>query len=766
MAHKKRFEPYRGPAGGWGSIKSVMRHMAKQKLLPGAVPVLVKQNKPDGFMCVGCAWAKPEKSHPAEFCENGAKATFAEITKKRTDPDFFAAHSVTELREWSDHDLEDQGRITHPMRFNHQTDHYEPVSWEEAVAGIARELADIRARDPRRSVFYASGRASLETSYMYQLFTRIYGNNNLPDSSNMCHETTSVALPEVIGVPVGTVTLEDFDEVDMILSFGQNVGSNSPRMLHQLQEAVERGATIVTFNPLRERGLERFVNPQRPAQMLFSDETRISTLYHQVRAGGDIAAIAGICKALLTLDDEAKANGSARILDIEFIDQHTSGFEKIEAFLRVQSWLDLERESGIARKDLETVAKVYARSRNVIGIYGMGLTQHKLGVDTVQMLVSLLLMRGNIGKRGAGICPVRGHSNVQGQRTVGIAEKPELAPLDQLEHQFGFKASREEGLNTVKACQAIIDGKVDAFIGLGGNFLRAIPDRDRMEAQWTRMQLTVQIATKLNRSHLFNGSSAYLLPCLGRIEIDRQQKGEQMVTVEDSTAIFHKSKGMREPASLDLRSEPWIVAQMAKATIGADARADWDGWVADYSTIRDAMEVTWPETFARFNERIENPGGFPRSIPARERIWKTENGRANFRTPRALHASFDSGDDDTILRLITLRSNDQFNTTIYGYRDRFRGIYGTRMVVLISQADISRFGLEKGDVVSLTAVADDGIHRRMDGFTVLPYDIPKGCIGAYYPEANALIPLYQHAEGSHTPAAKSVPVRILPQRVE
>lgn len=765
MGRKARIKPYEGPAGGWGSIKSVTRHMAKQGLLPGAVPELIKQNKPDGFMCVSCAWAKPEPSHAAEFCENGAKATFAEITTRRTTPEFFAAHTVSQLREWSDHDLENQGRLTHPMRFDPQTDHYVPVSWEEAIAGIGRELTDIRARDPRRAVFYASGRASLETSYMYQLFARIYGNNNLPDSSNMCHETTSVALPEVIGAPVGTVTLKDFDEVDLILSFGQNVGSNSPRMLHQLKDAVKRGTTIITFNPLKERGLERFVDPQNPAQMLSSDETRISTLYHQVRAGGDIAAMAGICKGLLALDEEAKEKGGARVLDTGFIEQHTHGFAALEDFLRAQSWFDIEKESGIARKDLELVAKIYANARNVIAIYGMGLTQHRLGVDTVQMLVNLLLMGGNIGRLGTGICPVRGHSNVQGQRTVGIAEKPELAPLDQLEKQYGFRAPREEGLNTVKACQGIIDGEVDAFVGLGGNFLRAVPDQARMETHWPRMQLTVQIATKLNRSHLFNGRSAYLLPCLGRIEIDRQQSGEQLVTMEDSTAIFHKSKGMREPASPDLRSEPWIVAQIAKAVVESGANVDWDGWVADYSTIRDAMEVTWPEMFSRFNARIEEPGGFARPIPARERIWKTANGKANFKTPGALQASFDKGDDDTILRLITLRSNDQFNTTVYGYRDRFRGIYGTRMVVLLNEADIKRFGLKEGEAVSLTSVAQDGIRRRLDGFTVVPYDIPKGCVGAYYPEANPLIPLYQHAEGSYTPAAKSVPVRIVPQEV-
>ncbi len=742
-------------------MASVTRHMVRQKLLPQAAPELIKQNKPDGFMCVSCAWAKPEPPHAAEFCENGAKATFFEITPKRTAPTFFATHSLAELRRWRDHDLENQGRLTEPLRYNQATDKYEAIEWADAIAEIGAELASIRADDPRRAVFYMSGRASLETAYMYQLFARIYGNNNLPDSSNMCHETTSVALPESIGVPVGTVRLGDFDTVNTILFFGQNVGSNSPRMLHQLKDAVERGATIITFNPLRERGLERFVDPQNPVQMLTPDETRISSLYHQVRAGGDIAALAGVCKALFALDDMARQRGRERVLDVEFISQHTAGMVAFETYIRALNWVDIVHESGLTQKDLELVAKVYAKAESAIGVYGMGLTQHKLGIDTVQMLVNLLLLRGNIGRPGAGICPVRGHSNVQGQRTVGIAEKPELVPLDRLADQFKFEPPREKGFDTVEACEAIVDRKVDAFVGLGGNFLRAVPDRDVMEAAWPQMRLTVQVATKLNRSHLFCGGVAYVLPCLGRIEIDRQASGEQIVTMEDSTSVFHKSRGMREPASPHLRSEPWIVAELAKATIAGSAEVDWDGWVSDYSMVRDAMEETWPDMFAHFNQRIHEPGGFAKPLPARERIWQTETGKANFKLPKALHASFDAGTDENVLRLITLRSNDQFNTTIYGYRDRFRGIEGTRMVVLVCEADISRFGLGEGEIVGLESVADDGVERRMGGFKVVRYNIPRGCIGAYYPEANALIPLYQHAQRSHVPAAKSVPVRFV-----
>ena len=760
MARKEKIKDYTGPAGGWGSMESVTRHMIKQGV-PGATVELLKQNKQDGFMCVSCAWAKPSPPHPAEFCENGAKATFFEVTSKRTTPEFFVRHTLTELRGWSDHDLENEGRLTQPLRYNPATDRYEAVEWGEAMAEIGRELAAIRSRDPRRTVFYTSGRASLETSYMYQLFARIYGNNNLPDSSNMCHETTSVALPETIGQSVGTVRLEDFDHVGTILFFGQNVGSNSPRMLHQLKDAVERGTTIITFNPLKERGLERFVDPQNPVQMLTPNETRISSLYHQVRAGGDIAVMVGICKALFALDDEAREQCRPRVLDTEFIAQHTAGLAEFEAYVRAQTWPDIELESGIARADLEVVAGIYAKSPSVIGIYGMGLTQHKLGIDTVQMLSNLLLLRGNIGKLGAGICPVRGHSNVQGQRTVGIAEKPELVPLDRIAEQFRFEPPREKGYNTVEACEAIVAGDVDAFVGLGGNFLRAIPDRDVMEANWPRMRLTVQIATKLNRSHLFCGEVAYLLPCLGRIEIDRQASGEQLVTMEDSTSVFHKSRGMQEPASEHLRSEPWIVAELAKATVPGESSIDWDAWAGDYSQVRDAMEATWPDMFGGFNRRIHEPGGFPKPLPARQRVWKTENGKANFKVPQALHASFDAGTDDKVMRLITLRSNDQFNTTVYGYRDRFRGIEGTRMVVLMNRGDIDRLGLKEGELVGMQTVADDHIDRRMHGFKVVPYDIPAGCVGAYYPEANALIPLYQHAQRSFVPAAKSVPVRML-----
>ncbi|MDB6001011.1 MAG: formate dehydrogenase, partial [Rhizobacter sp.] len=508
MSHKPTFEPYEHPAGGWESLKAVATYLVREEATVAGARALRHQNKPDGFACVSCAWAKPAHPHAAEFCENGAKATAWELTGKRMPAGFFRDHSVTQLQGFSDHELEAGGRLTVPMRWDAESDRYVEVSWDAAFAGIGAELRALRAADPKSVVFYASGRASLETSYMYQLMARLYGNNNLPDSSNMCHESTSVALPKTIGVPVGTVVLEDFDHTDAIFFFGQNVGVSSPRMLHQLQDARQRGVPIVTFNPLKERGLVSFANPQSPLEMLTPAETAISTQYLQVKIGGDIAAITGLCKALIAADDEAVSAGGQRVLDAGFIAEHTHGFEAFAAHVRQQRWDDIERESGLLRADLEEAAGVFAKARAVMAIYGMGLTQHRKGVLNVQMVSNLLLLGGHIGRLGAGICPVRGHSNVQGQRTVGISEKPELVPLDKLAELYAFEPPREKGLNTVEACEGILDGSVRAFVGLGGNFLRAVPDTVRMEAAWAGLELNVHIATKLNRSHLVPGKAA------------------------------------------------------------------------------------------------------------------------------------------------------------------------------------------------------------------------------------------------------------------
>jgi molybdopterin-dependent oxidoreductase alpha subunit len=749
--------PYSGPAGGWGSVRSLADILPRERLGPEALAQLARQNKPGGVMCVSCAWSKPAKPHPAEFCEEGAKATAWELTSKRVTPDFFARHGLAELRGWKDHDLEEAGRLTHPMRYDAASDRYVACEWDEAFDAIAAEL---KALDPKSVVFYASGRASLEASYLYALMARLYGNQNLPDSSNMCHESTSVGLKAAIGVPVGTTRQQDFERCDAIFFFGHNVGSNAPRMLHDLKAARQRGCEIVTFNPLRERGLERFTSPQDPVEMATLSETRISTQYHQLRAGGDIAAITGIAKYLVEWDDAARANGGARVLDQAFLDDHCHGVDAFIDHVRAAGWPDIERESGLARTEIERAARVYARAKAVLGVYGMGLTQHVRGVDNVRMLVNLLLLRGNVGRPGAGPTPVRGHSNVQGQRTVGITEKTELAPVEKLRALYGFEPPAEKGLDTIETCRGIVDGSVRAFVGLGGNFLRAVPDTAPMEANWGRMRLSVQIATKLNRNHLFPGQVAYLLPCLGRFELDQQETGPQAVSMEDSTSCIHGSFGHATPASPHLKSEPAIVAEIAHRLLPPNPAIDWMGWVADYARIRDAIEATYPHFFADYNARLKTPGGFWKGNKAAERIWDTDSGKAEFLVPESLSATgFD--DADGRFRLMTLRSNDQFNTTIYGYHDRFRGVKGTRDVLFMNVKDIQAQGLRRGQRVSLVGDAGDGQERRLDGLIVTPYAIPVGCLGAYYPEANVLMPIEHHAAESHVPAAKSVPVRIV-----
>ncbi|HEY4031160.1 MAG TPA: FdhF/YdeP family oxidoreductase [Caulobacteraceae bacterium] len=747
-------DPYKGPAGGWGSLRGVAEVWADDAPIPARViSELARQNKVDGFMCVSCAWAKPAHPHPAEFCEEGAKATIWELTKRRCTPDFFAHHTVSELLDWNDHDLESAGRLTDPLRYDRAADRYVPCGWDEALGAIAAEL---KAIDPRQAVFYTSGRASLEASYMYALMARMYGSQNLPDSSNMCHESTSVGLKQSLGVGVGTVTLEDFEETDCILFFGQNVGVNSPRMLHDLEACSKRGVPIVTFNPLRERGLERFKNPQSPVEMLGPHETRISSQYLPVKAGGDIAAITGLCKWLIENDGPFNPT-----LDRPFIADHTQGFEPFEAFCRSISWEDIERESGLAREQLEAAGRTYAGARACIAVYGMGLTQHRLGVQNVRILCNLLLLRGNIGKPGAGACPVRGHSNVQGQRTVGITEKPELAPLNKLRALYGFEPPRQKGLNTVEACEGLLKGEVKAFFGLGGNFVRAIPDTERMEAAWRRQRLTVQVATKLNRSHLICGEIAYLLPCNGRTERDQQASGPQIVSTEDSTGCIHASYGRVDPASDNLRSEAAIIAGVARRLLPPNPKVPWEAWTADYAKVRDAIAATYAKDFHDFNDRFHTPGGFRRHNPAAERDFSAvPGGKAAFMVPPALSAT-GFKDEDGVLRLVTVRSNDQFNTTIYGYDDRFRGIKGTREVLMMCAADMRRHGLADGDEVGLECAQDDGVRREKHGLRVVAYDIPEGCVAGYYPELNRLIPLGHHAEESKVPAGKAVPVRIL-----
>ncbi|TDV72252.1 FdhF/YdeP family oxidoreductase [Pseudomonas sp. LP_7_YM] len=750
------YRPYTCASGGWGSAYSVMNILWREQAYRKAPMALFRQNKPKGFACVSCAWAKPGNPHALEFCENGAKATAWELTSLRTGPDFFDKHSLAELRDWDDYDLEQHGRLTHPLRYDPATDRYQTTTWDEAYREIGAQL---RRFKPDETVFYASGRASLEASFMYQLLARAYGTNNLPDSSNMCHESTSVGLQESIGVPVGTVTLADFEHTDCIFFFGQNVGSNSPRMLHPLQDARKRDVPIITFNPIRERGLERFVNPQSPLEMLGPKSTVISTQYHQVSIGGDTAAVMGIAKALLEMD---RASGGT-VLDREFIAEHTDGFDTFIAEVERHTWPALEKRSGLDRSALEAAATVYARSQRVMVIYGMGMTQHRHGVENVQMLVNLLLLRGNIGKSGAGICPVRGHSNVQGQRTVGITEDPSKVPKDKIESLFSFKVPERKGLATVDACGGIVDGSVKAFIGLGGNFLRAVPDTDLMEPAWSRLELNVQIATKLNRTHLVPGQRAWLLPCLGRIEMDVQDGVEQVYSTEDSTGCIRAWQGRSEPGGEQLRAEVAIIAGLAQETLDGSQQIPWEEWRRDYAKIREAIAQVYPEIFHDMESRMWEHGGFHRPIPAAQRQWKTETGKARFVSPRSLDENSDVSSGfgaRDVIQLMTLRSNDQFNTTIYGYDDRFRGVNGTRRVVFMNRNDVVRLGFAPGDWVTLRTAIEPEVLREVGPMQIIAYDIPVGCAAAYYPECNPLVPLWHYAERSKVPAAKSVPVTL------
>ncbi|MGY2735668.1 FdhF/YdeP family oxidoreductase [Sphingomonas sp. UYP23] len=762
MTDQKDLPHDTGPAGGWGSMKGISQIFGETWPVGGAVRSLGRLNKPKGVMCVSCAWPKPANYSAFEFCENGAKATMWELTKDRCTPEFWQdeGHSVTALRDWKDHDLEKTGRLTHPLRYDAATDRYVAVSWDEAFAAIGKTLQSI---DRESAVFYASGHAGLEASYLYALLARTYGNNNLPQSSNMCHETTSVGLTKVIGSPVGTIVWEDLAETDAFFFFGQNPGTNSPRFLHPLKDLKDRGGRIVTFNPVIEQGLVSFVDPQSPAAMLTGKETKISDQYHQLKAGGDVAAILGLCKCVVEADDAARAAGKAEVIDHAFVKQHTTGFDTFIQSCRDVTWAEIEQESGLTEAALRDAGDVYIAAEKVIGVYGMGLTQHTHGALNIAMLVNLLLLRGNIGKPGAGCCPVRGHSNVQGQRTVGIAEKVKLVPLDKLKALFGFDPPTKDGMNIVEAVEGMFAGKVRAFVSLGGNLVRAVPDQKRMEQAWAAQDLTVMISTKLNRSHLFPAKQAYILPCLGRFEVDEQATGNQSITTEDSFSMISASVGHTAPVSDMVKSELAIVTGIAKATVAASPALKWDEWTADYGLVRDLIEHTYPDDFRDYNARMYEAGGFYRGNGAHERIWKTPEGKAVFTTPGQLN-SLGFKDAPGRYRLITLRSNDQFNTTIYGYSDRLRGLEGSRDIVLMSPEDIAARGFHDGQRVTLVTDVDggddDGQDRRLGGLTLTAYKLPRGTIASYYPECNVLVPIGHHDQLSKTPASKSVPVRV------
>jgi molybdopterin-dependent oxidoreductase alpha subunit len=753
------FEPYESPAGGWGALHATAKTLREQSIALKGSKALLSMNQPHGFDCPGCAWPDPKHTSSFEFCENGAKAVSFELTKRKVTRDFFAAYTVSELEQQSDYWLEEQGRLTEPMRYNSATDHYEPISWDDAFAMIGTHLRALA--NPDRADFYTSGRASNEAAFLYQLFVRRFGTNNFPDCSNMCHEATSVGLPESIGIGKGTVLLEDFEKTDAIFVIGQNPGTNSPRMMTELHAASRRGAPIVAMNPLRERALERFAAPQDPIEMATFTSTRIASEYCQVRIGGDVAALKGIMKLVLDAHEAAVRSGGAPVLDLPFIEQHTTGFEALAEDLRRTSWDDILRVSGLPRDQIERIARIYMQAESVIICYGMGITQHRYGTANVQQVANLLLMRGNFGRPGAGICPVRGHSNVQVDRTVGIDEKPSAELLGQIEKVFGFRPPQHHGRSVVDSLQAMIDGACDVFIALGGNFVAAVPDADVVKPAMRRLKLTVGINTKLNRGHVVHGQEALILPCLARSDIDMQATGRQSITVEDSMSMVHASGGLVEPPSQDLKSEVSIVCGMARASLRGSG-IDWDGFEADYRLIRDKIEAVFPKLFADFNTRIRTPGGFHLYNGPQNRDWKTPTGRANFLVCDGVAENPDIKNPAALL-LATIRSHDQYNTTIYSLDDRYRGVFGGRMVVFMNKDDMFERRIEPDSLVALEAVTDGGeVRRTASGFKVKAYSIPRGSIAAYYPETNGLMPLSYHDQKSKTPSAKSIPVLVRP----
>ncbi len=758
MKFKPAIKPYTGAAGGWGSLEATTRYVLDSKQALKNIRNLLRVNKSKGFDCPGCAWGD-DNSSTFSFCENGAKAVSWEATRKSVDEAFFAQNSVTRLYAQSDYFLEYQGRLTQPLRYNPETDHYEVVSWEQAFALIARHLKALD--NPDQLELYTSGRASNEASYLYQLFGRMFGTNNFPDCSNMCHEASGTGLKHSIGIGKGTIRLNDFEQADAILVFGQNPGTNHPRMLHSLRHAADRGCRIVTFNTLRERGLERFADPQNPLELLTPKSGRISSRYLQPNLGGDMAAVRGIVKALLETHRQRLSQGEPGLFDDRFIATHTNGIDDYLAAVDATSWQQIVEQSGLFEQQLREVADIYRQAERVICTWAMGITQHKHSVSTVREITNLQLLFGQLGKPGSGLCPVRGHSNVQGNRTMGIDEKPSQAMLDRLARHYGFNPPREAGHSTVQALEAMLRGEVKVLLALGGNLAAAAPDTWRTEQALRRCALTVHISTKLNRSHLITGREALILPTLGRTERDTQASGNQYVTVEDSFSMVHASEGVNPPISTEQRSETAIVAGIASAVLGND-KLDWQQLAGDYSLIRNHIAATVPG-FTDFNQRCEQPGGFYLGNAAAELRFATASGKAEFchaALPEVLFPQV--GDEAAPFTLQTLRSHDQYNTTIYGLDDRYRGVYGQREVVFVHPEDLAALGLADGDKVDIETLWNDGVTRRVSGFKAISYDIPRGNLAAYYPETNPLVPLSSYGDETHTPTSKSVPVKLVP----
>jgi molybdopterin-dependent oxidoreductase alpha subunit len=743
----ERSEPPTQAVGAKAVINS-LKQVRNQSGLVRGTKALLRANQKGGFDCPSCAWPDPDgKRSSFEFCENGTKAIATEATTKRADADFFARHDTLELGGWSDLELNDAGRLTEPMLLDRGATHYRPIGWDEAFKLIAEELN--ACSSPHDAIFYTSGRTSNEAAFLYQLFVRQFGTNNLPDCSNMCHESSGAALKQTVGIGKGTVTLEDIEHTDCLMVIGQNPGTNHPRMLTSLEQTVKNGGRIVSVNPLLETGVKAFAHPQKLSGLM-GKATPLQSLHVPVRINGDLPFVKGLLKCVL----EAEAKSPGAVVDQNFVKDHTAGYEELIEHLADISWEDLTSQSGLSETQIREAAEVFINAEECITCWAMGLTQHHNAVETIRELANLHLLTGKIGRPRSGLCPVRGHSNVQGDRTMGIWERPPEPFLAKLDAEFGFTSPREFGYDVVEAIKAMYEGKARVLFCLGGNFLSATPDTHFTADALRRCPLTVQVSTKLNRSHLVTGKRAIILPCRGRTEVDEQNGKAQFVTVENSMGVVHSSEGKLSPASEQLLSEVNIVARLAAATLGARSSVPWAELESDYDRIRERIERVIPG-FDRFNVKIHQPGGFYLPNGVKERRWDTKTGKANFTVNPLSPLTLEPGQ----LLLQTFRSHDQFNTTIYGNDDRYRGIANERRVIFMNREDMAERSLSAEQAVNITSHYA-GETRTAELFLVVPYDMPRGCTAAYYPEANVLVPIASTANISHTPAYKSVVVTV------
>ncbi|MBX9567436.1 MAG: FdhF/YdeP family oxidoreductase [Candidatus Obscuribacterales bacterium] len=750
---RKHSEPsqkdYHHPAAAWGAAFSVGRILVEQgAVLDGVRAIFQMNHENGGFDCPGCAWPDDRKGLRMDICENGIKHVTWEMTKKRADRHFFAKHTMSELESWSDFDLENTGRLTEPMVYNSSTDRYEPISWDGAFKMIGEQLRSLAS--PNKASFYTSGRLSNEATFLYQLFAREYGTNNLPDCSNMCHEASGRALTAALGTGKGTVDLIDWQKSDAIFVIGVNAATNTPRMLSALVDGVkEHGTKIVHINPLIEVAATSAITPHEILDMITFKTTVTSSLNLQPRIGGDMAIMRGIGKYLFEKFSSDKSS-----IDTDFVEKYTDGFEAYKSICESTSWDDIELYSGLKADQIRTAAEIYRQAKSSIISWCLGVSQQEFGVDTIREFVNVLLLRGNLGRQGAGPCPIRGHSNVQGNRTCGIHHAPPEEWLAKMDAACGIKSPRTHGLDTVRTIEGMYNGDVEVFFGMGGNFAAATPDRDRTYSALRRCKLTVHVSTKLNRSHVIHGKQALILPCLGRTEKDRQASGEQQVTVEDSMSMVHLSVGMNEPASAHLRSELAIIAGIAKATLDSSP-TPWDTYIGNYDLIRDKMAESI-SGFENFNERVRKPLGFRLTQAARDLSFLTPNKRANF-SAVPLHNTLPPAGK---LMLCTLRSHDQFNTTVYSDNDRYRGVKGSRELLFMNEEDMNERGLHQFDHVQITSFAKDGSTRSLKSFRAIKYKIPKGCAAGYMPELNVLCPIGDFSAQSDQPMMKQIVVEV------